>query len=108
MAIYIHGESVSLSAGGSGSIKIRVTIAGDIIQWLVNSSGRAKITDMELEGYEDFFAGAIEIDHLKYRGNVYDIPDPIPVTPGSYFTVNLTDISGAANDVYFALVIRKR
>lgn len=108
MTIYIHGGTTSLSANGSGQISLRVTVDGEIIQFLVNSTGRCKITNMELEGYEDFFEGSIEIAQLKKDGNVYDLPDPIPVTKGSYFTVSLTDISGSSNDVYFALVIRKK
>jgi len=107
MVNFWQGETVSLAAGGVGTIRIRIAVNGTITHFLVNSTGRAKITDMQISGYEDFFEGTLELDQFKERGNVYELPDPIEVTRGSDLTVDLEDISGAANAVYFAVRITK-
>ena len=108
MANFWHGGSVSLSASGSGEISLRMAVDGDITQFLVNSTGRAKITNIDVQGYQDVWKGSIEVDQFKQYGNVYDLPEVIPVTSGSTVTISLTDLSGATNVVYFGLHIKKK
>lgn len=107
MAFYIKGGFTTLSASGSGSIRLRIGVDGEITQFLVNSTGRVQITNIEVSGEKDFFDGTMEIEQFKEYGNVYHIPEPIPIKKGDDIVFSLTDISGASNDVYIGVEIRK-
>lgn len=106
MAMELVGGSVSLAANGSGKIQVEYARDGQIVEFLVNSTGRAEISSIEQEAVEDYVTGTIELDALKKKGNVYELPVPIEYKSGSKLTVSLTDLSGAANDVYFAFLIK--
>lgn len=96
-----------MSANSTGNITIRIAVDGEIRAFLVESTGDAEITNMELSGFEDFFEGTLHINHLKGNTKRYELFDPIPVKRGQDFVVALKDISGSSNTVYFALEIRK-
>ena len=108
MVDFWQGNNTTLSASGSGTIRIRVSVDGEITQFLVNSTGRVQITDIEVMGYEDIFDGTFELEQFKKDGNTYDLPETIPVTRGTDVVISVTDISGASNDVYFGLHITKK
>jgi len=107
MVNFWQGESVTLSANASGTIRIRVATDGEVTQFFVYSTGRARIDDIEFTGYEDIFDGEMEIDHFKMHGNVYPLPEPIPVKSGMDIVISLTDLSGATNRVSWAIRITK-
>jgi len=100
------GGSASLAAGASGDITLAFARDGDIIQFLVFSTGRCQITKIEQEGVDVYTTGVIEVDQLKKHGNVYDLPEPIGYKANAKFVFSLKDISGAANVVYIAFVIK--
>jgi len=100
------GGSVSLAAGASGEIVLAFARDGDIIQFLVFSTGRCQITKIEQEGVDVYTTGIIELDHLRKHGNVYDLPEPIGYKANAKFVFSLKDISGATNVVYIAFVIK--
>lgn len=108
MSIYFLGGTTTLSSSGTDTIRLRIPCDGEIIAFLVNSTGRCKITNMEISGYGDFFEGSLEITQLKVDGSKYVLEEPIPVEKGQDFVISLEDISGASNTVYFACVIRRR
>jgi len=107
MPFMFLGGTTTLSADSSGTIRLRIPVNGTIDQFLVKSSGRVKVTDLELSGYEDIFDGTMELDQFKKDGNTYDLPEPIPVTRGQDLVISLTDISGSTNVVAFAVRIKK-
>jgi len=107
MVNYFEGGSASLGADGSGSIRIRASVDGEVTQILVNGTGRCEITDIDISGYEDIFDGVVELVQLQREGSVYDLPETIPISKGTDVVFSLTDISGAANDVYIALRLVK-
>jgi len=82
-------------------------VDGEILAFLVDSDGRAEITNMEISGFEDFFEGTLSINHLKGNAFRYELKEPIPIRRGQDFVVMLKDVSGAENKIYFALEIRK-
>jgi len=106
MAVEFVSGTVTLSAGASGSITLKFPRSGDIIEFMVYSTGRVEITRIEQEGVADYLTGVMELDHFKKLGNVYPLPEPIPYTKGTAFTFSLKDISGASNVVYIGLVIK--
>jgi len=100
------GGNVSLSAGGTGEIVLAFARDGQIIQFLVFSTGRCQITKIEQEGVDVYTTGVLELDHFKKLGNVYDLPESIGYKANAKFIFNLKDISGATNVVYIAFVIK--
>jgi len=100
------GGSVSLSAGATGEIVLTFARDGQIIQFFVFSTGRCQITKIEQEGVDVYTTGVLELDHFKKLGNVYDLPEPIGYKANAKFVFSLKDISGAANTVYIAFVIK--
>jgi len=106
MPVEFVGGSVSLSAGASGDITLAFARDGQIIQFLVFSTGRCQITKIEQEGVDVYTTGVLELDHFKKHGNVYDLPEPIAYKANAKFVFSLKDISGATNVVYIALVIK--
>ena len=105
MPLYLLGGTTTLSASGTDTIRLRIPISGRIVAFHVNSTGRCKITNMELSGYRDFFEGSWELDQFKVRGNRYELDEPIPVEKGQDLLISLEDISGSSNTVYFGVVI---
>lgn len=106
MAFILIGDDVTLSASGTGTIRLRTPTSGKITKFLVNSTGRAKITNIEISGVKDFFNGELEIEQLKEYGNTYHLPEPLDFPSGSDLIVNLTDLSGASNTVFFAVEVK--
>jgi hypothetical protein len=106
MAIEWVGGTVSLTANGTGSITLEYPRDGEIVQILVNSTDRCKITKIEQEGVDVYTTGVLELDQLKMRGNIYELPEPIAYRANARLVFSLEDISGAANVVYIAVCIR--
>ena len=105
MPFMLCGVNTTLTASGSGTIRIRPPVGGRINRIMVNSTGRAKITNFEVTGVKDFWEGEIEIEQLKEYGNVFHLTEPIEFTKGSDINISLTDLSGSSNAVYIAVEI---
>jgi hypothetical protein len=105
MPIEFVGGSVSLTANGSGDIKLSFARDGKIVQFLVNSTGRCEIVKIEQEGVEVYTTGTLEIAQFKEHGNTYKLPEALEYKSGQSFIVSLKDLSGSANLVYFVFVI---
>jgi len=106
MGVEFVGGKVSIAANGTGSISLRYDRDANIIQFLINSTGRCEIQEIELQGVERYLTGVIEVDQLKMHGNVYPLPEPIKYPRGTLLTISLADISGATNLVYFGVVMK--
>jgi len=100
MSLIFIGGTATLSAGGTGEIKL--TPVKDVTLWefMVYSTGRCEITDIEMVGVANLLDGVMELDNLKKYGNVFPLPKPIDWKKGVTLRFALKDISGATNTVY--------
>jgi len=103
MPVFFLGGAVTLAAGATAELKLRIKVEGVITGIFVNSTGRCEISNIELGGYRDIFEGAMELEHFKVYGNYYPLKEPIPVTAGQDVIFAVKDLSGATNVVYIAL-----
>jgi len=99
------GGTVTLSAGGTGDVVLVYARDTNIVEFLVNSTGRCEITKIEQEGVEVYTTGVLELDQLKKQGNVYVLPEAIGYRANAKLVFSLRDISGASNTVYVCAVM---
>jgi len=105
MPIEFVGGTVTLSAGASGDVVLSYARDANIVELLVNSTGRCEIVKIEQEGVETYTTGVLELDQLKKQGNVYTLPEAISYKANARLVVSLRDISGASNTVYVCAVM---
>jgi len=105
--IYLIGGSTTLSANADGTITIKFGIGVQMHALGLKSTGRVKITNMEVETVEDFFDGEAELDALKNEAETFKLPEPLMIPKNSNLTISLTDISGATNTVNIVCIGRK-
>lgn len=106
MPYYLVGGNITLAGGVSGKLSIKVPVDGAIVKIGIGSTGRVKITDMEITGQPDFFDGVVDSLSLKEHEGTIELADVLPIKRDQSFVITLTDLSGATNDVYIALHIK--
>jgi len=99
------GGTVTLSAGASGDIVLVYARDANIVEFLVNSTGRCEVTKIEQEGVDVYTTGTLELDQLKKQGNVYVLPEALTYKANAKLVFSLRDISGASNTVYVCVVM---
>jgi len=105
MTVKLIGNTVTLSAGASDTIILTPDVDVRVVSILWNSTGRCKVTRIEFPvGVHELLKGSIELDQLNKDSHVFKLPEEIPVGAGSDVVFHLTDISGASNVVYIALL----
>jgi len=105
MTIKLIGDTVSLSAGASDTITLTPDVDVRVKAILWNSTGRCKVTRIEFPvGVHELLKGSIELDQLNKSTHIFELPEEVPIKGGVDVIFHLTDISGATNDVYIALL----
>jgi len=105
MTIKIIGDTVSLSAGASDTITLTPDVDVRVVAILWNATGRCKVARIEFPvGVHELLKGSIELDALDKDSHRFTLPEEVPITKGADVVFHLTDISGATNDVYIALL----
>jgi len=99
------GGTVTLSAGGTGDVILTYARDANIVEFLVNSTGRCEVTRIEQEGVDVYTTGVLELDQLKKQGNVYTLPEAISYRANAKLVFSLRDISGASNTVYVCAIM---
>jgi len=105
MTVKIIGNTVSLSAGGSDTITLTPDVDVRAIAILWNATGRCKVTRIEFPvGVHELLKGSVELDQLDKDSHRFTLPEEVALTKGTDVVFHLTDISGAANEVYIAIL----
>jgi len=105
MTIKLIGNTVSLGAGASDTITLTPDVDVRVKAILWNSTGRCKVTRIEFPvGVHELLKGSIELDQLNRDSHRFTLPEEVPIKAGSDVVFHLTDISGATNVVYIALL----
>jgi len=104
MAIQLIGNPVTLPANASDTITLRpdTDVTCKAIIW--NTTGRCKVTRIEFPAPTELLKGSLELYQLQRDSGVYKLPEDVPIGKGQDCVFHLTDISGASNVVYIALV----
>ena len=97
------GDTVSLSANASDTIKLRTERDCKIINISITSTGRVEINKIEQVEVAIYLSGKIEAENLKNADKVYTLQQPWIWSKGIDLVISLTDISAAANKVYVAV-----
>lgn len=106
MPIEFVGGTVTISAGGTGEIRKSFSRDGKIIQFMWNSTGRAKISKIEQLGVNVYNTGNLELGCLQGNNHVYDLPEPIDYKGKTDFVVSLENLEDSDNVVTFVWVIQ--
>jgi len=105
MTVKLIGNTVTLGAGASDTITLTPDVDVRVVSTLWHSTGRCKVTRIEFPvGVHELLKGSIELNQLNNSTHIFKLPEEIPLTAGSDVIFHLTDISGASNVVYIALL----
>jgi len=106
MKIEFVGNYTTLSASSTGTLKVKYDKPGRIRQIMFYSEGAVRITNFYIEGGEDILTGTMRGLHFwESAGYVYNLPVPIEYSGNAYIVLELTDLSGASNEVAVTFVI---